>query len=88
MTYDRGTLKGWSTPVENKDRFYSPEEKLADATQKAKDVGVAYHTSVIVSHRGLELVDPYAGIYREDFSFKCLQAFQNKVSERLKSKVR
>ena len=32
VAYDRGTLEGRSTSVEDKDRFYSPEEKLADAT--------------------------------------------------------
>lgn len=38
-------------------------------------MSVEDHTSVIASHCGLELVDPYAGIYREDFSLQSLQAF-------------
>jgi hypothetical protein len=60
LTYDRRTLENRRAPVEDKDGFDSPEEKLADATQETEDVGVEDHTTVIVSHRGLELVDPYA----------------------------
>ena len=83
-TYDRRTLEDRRTPVEDKDRFYSPEEKLANATQEAKDVGVEDHASVIISHCGLELVDPYAGVYREDFSLQSLQTFGGKSARMCK----
>lgn len=71
-TYDCGTLEGWRTPVEDKNGLYSPEEKLADATQEAKDVSVEDHMPVAVSHCGLELINPYTGIYREGFSLQSL----------------
>jgi len=71
-TYDRRTFEDRRAPVKYKDGFYSPEEKLADATQEAENVSVEDHAPVIISHCGLELVDPYAGIYGENFS---LQSF-------------
>jgi len=86
VTYDRGTLEDRRTPVEDKDRFYSPEEKLADATQEAKDMGIVDHTPVVVSHRGLELVNPYTGIYCEDTSLQSLQAFERKSVKVCKEK--
>jgi len=86
LTYDRGTLEDRRTPVEDKDRFYSPEEKLADATQEAKDMGIVDHTPVVVSHCGLELVNPYTGIYREDTSLQSLQAFERKSAKTCKEK--
>ena len=72
VTYDCGTLEDRRTPVEDKNRLYSPEEKFADATQEAKDVSIEDHAPVVVSHCGLELIDPYTGIYREDFSLQSL----------------
>ena len=72
LTYDRRTLEDGRSPVEDKNRFYSPEEKLADATQEAKDMSIEDHTSIVVPHCGLKLVDPYAGIYREDFSLQSI----------------
>ena len=32
LTYDRRTLENRRAPIKDKDRFYSPEEKFADAT--------------------------------------------------------
>lgn len=85
LTYDCGTLEDRRTPVEDKDRFYSPEEKLADTTQEAKDVSVKDHTPLIVSHCGLELVDPYTRIYCEDFSLQSLQTVERKSEKARKS---
>ena len=37
-------------------------------------MSVEEYTPVVISHCGLKLVDPYAGIYCEDFSLQRLQA--------------
>jgi hypothetical protein len=68
VTYDRRTLQDRRAPVENKDRFYSPEEELADPAQETEDMSVEDHAPVLTPHRSLELVDPYAGIYCEGLS--------------------
>ena len=72
LTYDRRTLEDRRPPVKDENWLYSPEEKLADAAKEAEDVSVEDYTPVVISHCGLKLVDPYAGIYRKDLS---LQSF-------------
>jgi hypothetical protein len=72
LTHNRRTLEDGRAPVKDEDRLYSPEEQLADATQEAEDVSIQDYASVIASHRGLKLVDPYAGIDCEDFSLQSL----------------
>lgn len=72
LTHNCGTLEDRRTSVEDEDGFYSPEEKFADAAQEAKDVSIEEHPPVLVPHCGLELVNPYTGIYCEDFSLQGL----------------
>jgi len=59
---DGAALEGRGPAVEDKDRLGAEEQKLANASEKAKQMGVANHFTLLVAHRFHKLHHPYARI--------------------------
>jgi len=75
-THDGIPLQRRGTSVEHKDRLDPVEEEFTDSAKEAQYVCVDQGPALLVTHRGLELVDPDAGVDGERFSLHGLQPFQ------------
>jgi len=60
---DGAVLEGRGPAVEDEDRLGAEEQKLANATEEAQQMGVANHFALLVAHRFHKLHHPYARIY-------------------------
>lgn len=58
-------LEGGGGAVEDEDRLGAEEQELADATEKAEEVGVVDHLPLLVPHRLHELHHPNARVDRQ-----------------------
>ena len=57
--YQGSLLKSWCTSIEDKNRFYSIEQKFGYPTQETQYMSIQECLPVLVTHRSLELIDPY-----------------------------
>lgn len=65
---DGAALEGRGSAVEDEDGLGAEEEKLANATEEAEQMGVANHFALLIAHRFDELHHPYARVNGEGFS--------------------
>jgi hypothetical protein len=82
-THDGIPLQRRSTSVEHEDGLDPVEEEFADPTEEAQDVCVNQGAAFLITHGGLKLVDPDAGVYGERFALHGFQPFS--VSQYLRS---
>jgi hypothetical protein len=75
-THDSVPLQRRGTSVEHEDGLDPVEEKFTDSAKEAQNVRVDQGPALLVTHGGLELVNPDAGVDGERFSLHGLQPFQ------------
>jgi hypothetical protein len=75
-THDSIPLQRRGTSVEHKDRLDPIEEEFTDSAEEAQNVCVDQGPTLLVTHGGLELVDPDARVDSERLSLHGLQPFQ------------
>lgn len=75
-THDSIPLQHRGTSVEHKDRLDPIEEEFTDSAKEAQNVCVNQSPTLLVTHGGLELVDPDTGVDSERLSLHGLQPFQ------------
>ena len=73
LTHDSVALEYWRATVEDKHRFDTIEEQLANATKKAENVCARERITIIVTHGCLELVEPYARVDRQRLAFEAFE---------------
>ncbi|SRR5712671_811531 len=75
-THDGIPLQCRGTSVEHEDRLDSVEEEFGDPTEEAQNVRVDQGPALLVTHGGLELVDPDARVDGKRFALHGFQSFQ------------
>jgi len=76
MTYDGISLQRRGTSVEHEDGLDPIEEEFADPTEEAQDVCIDQGPALLITHGGLELVDPDAGVDGKCFALHGFQPFK------------
>ena len=67
-TCDRVPFQRWRTAIEDEHWTDPIEQELANTTKKPQDMRIHESATLLVTHGGLELVNPYARVDRESLS--------------------
>jgi len=77
-TYDGVPLQSRGSPVEHEDRFDSIEKEFAYSAQETQNMCVDQDLALSVTHGGLKLVNPDAGVDGKGLSLHGFQPFRTR----------